>query len=152
MIGDQTNGQDQRSKREHVHRFRGRVESLCLGVEKLGCLVDKRPLDLDIPSAGKNHPSTCLGVDGDIRNRNISVVGDEDVVLFGQAQSMEAKTSLGKTDTYGVDVAMDHVVGVHVLDCLGCLDELQMPFEFQVKFALRFKKVGLTSFNRETSG
>ena len=87
-------------------------------------MVDERPLDLDVPSAGEENPSACLGVDGDIRDCNVSVVGDEDVILFGQS-SIEAENMLSKTDTtYRMDVAVDHVVVVQVLDCLGCLDEL----------------------------
>ena len=85
-MGDRTNGQDQRSECEYVHWFRWRVESLCPGIKEFRCLVDERPLDLDVPGAGDENPATCLGVAGDIRDCNVSVIGDEDVVLFGQIQ------------------------------------------------------------------
>ena len=69
-------------------------------------------------------------------------------MLSFQASSIEAETWVVKMNTHGMDVAMDHVVSVEVLDCLGCLDELQMSFNL----VLRFTKVGLTSLKRGTSG
>ena len=34
-----------------------------------------------------------------------------------------------------MDEAVDHVVGMEVLDCLGCLDELQMSFNSVLQLA-----------------
>ena len=41
-------------------------------------------MDLNVPGAGEEQPLTCLSVDADIRNCDISIVGNEDVVLVGQ--------------------------------------------------------------------
>jgi len=43
---------------------------------------------------------------------------------------METENSLMKIDTYRMDVAVNHVIGVQVLDRLGRLNELQMSFRF----------------------
>jgi len=87
VIGDKTNGQDQRSKREYVHWFRGWAEIICPRIEKLECLVDERRLEADVPGVREKQPSTRLGIDGDVRHSDIPVVGDKDIVLFRESST-----------------------------------------------------------------